>query len=186
LNDINFSAELTSVKFTARANPDDPSKTIRRVQFQLVRDFDHEVAEWLGPIGISTLQNMQGRVLEKAEMPINGFHGKAIFAGVSGHASADVDGITAKTKIAGTENNEREVVTFEFETPIKSDLLTFFGAAFKEHVECDIRRTQQAFDLQPVAGMVKDMAASMPKGTSMTMSFEGKEATLEGTGAVRE
>jgi hypothetical protein len=186
MNDITFSAELTSVKFTARANPDDPSKTIRRVQFQLVRDFDHEVAEWLGPIGISTLLNMQGRVLEKAEMPINGFHGKAVFAAISGHASADVDGLTAKTKMAGTEDNEREVVTFEFETPIKSDLLTFFGVAFKEHIECDIKRTQQELNLQPVADVIRDMAGAMPKGTSMTMEFEGKSATLAGTGEERE
>jgi hypothetical protein len=184
-DDITFSAELTSVKFTARANPDDPSKTIRRVQFQLVRDFDHEVAEWLGPIGISTLQNMQGRVLEKAELPINGFYGKAVFAGGSGHASADIDGLTAKTKITGTEDNEREVVTFEFETPIRSDLLTFFGASFKEHIEVDIKRDQQELELEPVTDAVKKMAASMPKGTSVVMEFEGKSATLEWIGEVR-
>jgi hypothetical protein len=151
-NDITFGAELTSVKFTARANPDDPSKTIRRVQFQLVRDFDHEVAEWLGPIGISTLQNMKGRVLEKAELPINGFHGKAVFAGAAGQARADVDGIKATTKITGTNDNEREVVTFEFEAPIKSDLLTFFGASFKEHIDVDIKRTQQELEFGPPNG----------------------------------
>ena len=62
----------------------------------------------------------------------------------------------------------------------------FLGLHIKENIECDIKRVDLELNLAPVVVAVKGMAASMPKGTSMTKSFGGEETTLEGTGEVRE
>ena len=186
MNDIVFSASLKSAKLTARKNPDHPDTVIRRVQFSLSKTFGHEEAEFLGQVGIELLANLQGRVLNKGEIPINAYHAKAEFAGSRGTATADIDGLVAKAAVVGNEDQEHEEITFEFEAPCEASLLVFFGLSLKEYIECDIKRVQQELNLAPVVASVKGLAKSIPKGTSMTMIFEGKETTLEGTGEVRE
>jgi hypothetical protein len=186
VNDIVFSATLKSAKLTARKNPDHPDTVIRRVQFSLSKTFGHEEAEFLGQVGIELLENLQGRVLNKGEIPINAYHAKAEFSGSRGSATAEIDGLVVKAAVVGNEDQEHEEITFEFEAPCEASLLVFFGLSLKEYIDCDVKRTQQELNLAPLVAAVKKMAGAIPKGTSMTMEFEGKSATLEGTGEVRE
>lgn len=158
MNDISFQASLKSAKLTARKNPDHPDTIIRRVQFSLTKDFGHEEAEFLGTVGVELLRNLQGRVLNKGEIPINAFHARAEFQGTRGSATADIDGLVAKAAIVGNEDQEHEEITFDFEAPCEAGLLVFFGVSLKEHIDVDIKRIQQELNL----------------------------ATLEGTGEVRE
>lgn len=183
MNDLVFNANLKSARFAARKNPDHPDTVIRRVQFALTKTFGHEEAEWLGPIGIELLHNLQSRALNKGEIPLDGYHGKAEFSGLLGNAEANIDGIVAKATIAGTEDNEHEEITFEFEAPCEAKLLTFIGLSLKEHIDVDLKRLQLELDVGgPVVSAVKKFAGTIPKGTSMTMTFEDDSVTLEGTG----
>jgi hypothetical protein len=187
MENIAIQASLKSAKLTARKNPDHPDTVIRRVQFSLTKTFGHEEAEFLGQVGIELLRNLQGRVLNKGEILIDAFHAKAEFVGSRGTATADIDGLVAKAAVVGNEDQEHEEITFDFEAPCEAGLLVFFGLSLKEFIDVDIKGTQQELNLDPVRDAVKAMAASLPKGTSMTMSFDGEAgATLEGTGPVRE
>jgi len=143
MNDIQFQASLKSAKLTARKNPDHPDTVIRRVQFSLTKTFGHEEAEFLGQVGIELLHNLQGRVLNKGEIPINAYHAKAEFTGSRGTATADIDGLVAKAAVVGNEDQEHEEITFDFEAPCESSLLVFFGLSLKEFIDIDLKRSQQ-------------------------------------------
>lgn len=178
MNDIQFQAALKSAKLTARKNPDNPNRVIRRVHFSLCRAiFGIVEAEWLGKVGIELLHNLQGRALNKGEIPINGYHAIAEFSGLAGNASANIDGLVAKAAVVGDEDNEHEEITFEFEAPCEAKLLTFFGASIKDHIDCDIKRMQQEFALgEPNESGVR----------TATVQVEYDEASdLEGTGEER-
>ena len=143
MTNIEFQAILKSAKLTARKNPDNPAQILRRVQFSLHRsDFGVEEAEWLGDVGIQLRNNLQGRNLNRGEIPINGFHAIAEFSGMAGRTRANIDGLVAKAAVVGKEDEEHEEITFEFEAPCEGLLLTFFGASLKAVIDCDIRNSQ--------------------------------------------
>jgi hypothetical protein len=142
MNDIIFSASLKSAKLTARKNPDHPDTVIRRLQFSLTTTFGHEEAVFLGQVGIELLRNLQGRVLNKGEIPINAYHARAEFTGSMGNSIADIDGLVAKAYVVGNEDQEHEEITFDFEAPCSAGLLVFFGLSLKEHIVVDLKRTR--------------------------------------------
>jgi hypothetical protein len=187
MQDINISASLESAKFTARHHPDKPDVTIRRLEFKLVcYDFGHELAEWLGPDAIKLRDQLQERTLSQFKMCIGNYHAKVSFSGIHGHAKADIDGIAAVASVKGKEQNEHEELALTFEMPIEAKVLTFIGASFGETIGCDFEAVQLELGVEAADGIkraVADFAATMPKGTSATFTFEGKTgATVEGTG----
>jgi len=137
--DTAFTAMLKTGKLTARA---EETKTIRRVQFSLVRDFTVADAEWLGTEAMQLRTSLQNGTLNRFEIPIDAYHAKATFHGRGGNVDIDVDGITATAAVVGSDENEHEEVAYLFEAFPDAKLLTFLASSLKEHIDCEFKRTQ--------------------------------------------
>jgi hypothetical protein len=138
MNDTTFSATLKAAKLVARKDPDTPNTMIRRVQFQLTRDFSVEQAEWLGSEATHMRGLLQHRDLRRFELEIDGYHAKASFHGLAGNVDIpQLDGVTAVAGVVGSEEDEHEEVTFTFEAFPEAKLLTFLAMAVKERIECE-------------------------------------------------
>lgn len=157
MNDTAFTAMLKTGKLTARA---DEAKTIRRVQFSLVRDFDEADAEWLGPNAIQLRSSLKNRTLNRFEIPIDAYHAKASLHAEGGNVEVDVDGITATAAIVGADDKEREEITYLFEAFPDAKLLTFLASSLREHIDCELVRSQTEMDFHAA----KDKPAEKPKG----------------------
>jgi hypothetical protein len=196
MEDARFSAQLKAAKLTAKSEED---KTIRRVQFQLAREFSVEIAEWLGDVALNQRALMIAGDVDKCELPIDAYHAKAELAGLGGTASVFVDGIsaTASVKQGKEDEPQHEEVAFVFEAFPDAKLLTFLAATLKEYVDCDFKRTQLSIEecmAEPSARLrsaVDDMKAGLKKGESLTImavnpdGSKCKSATIEGTGKAR-
>lgn len=122
MNDKKLIASLDSAKLIARS---EASKTIRRVQFKLAREFSIEDAEWLGDDAISMREMLTEGALKKFEIPIDAYHAKASFAGMAGNAEADVDGVSAAIttkKGKGDDAEDTYELTIGFEAFPKDKL----------------------------------------------------------------
>lgn len=186
MNDINISASLDAAKFTAHKHPDKPGTMIRRIEFKLVcPDFSVEHAEWLGEEAIDLRKKLQSRTLSSFTLLLGAYHAKLKLSGIHGNAETTVDGIKAVAAVKGKDEDEHEELDLVFEAPVSDRLATFVGASLKETVGCDFAATQLELG-SGVRQAVDKLAASIPKGTSMTFSTNGESGvTLEGTGEPR-
>ena len=171
MHDTAFTAMLKTGKLTARA---EETKTIRRVQFSLVRDFTVADAEWLGTEAIQLRSALKNRTLNRFEIPIDAYHAKASFHGRGGNVDVDVDGITATAAVVGSEENEHEEVSYLFEAFPDAKLLTFLASSLKEHIDCELKRTQVQMHFGVVDKDKKSKAGEKDKSKQMSLADKGK------------
>jgi len=138
-NEIHFYATLSGVKAVARTKDDCVS---RRVEIKLVRDFDLDMAGWLGSEAESCRGLMQKRSIDGFTIAIDAYRGRMQLSGRGGNAVAHVDGREAKAAIVGSEDKQHEELTLIFEAPPEGLLLTFLFGALKESIEVTLQRDQ--------------------------------------------
>jgi len=142
MKDAGFSATLKSAKLTARKNPDKPDAIIRRVRFELVKNFEASDAEWMGPTAIDGRKAMQSRDMKKIVLPIDAYHAKATLTGNGTAEIADCAGVTATAAVKGRDESEHEEITFVFEAFPDAKLVTFLAASLGCGVDCTFAALQ--------------------------------------------
>ena len=122
-------------------------------------------------------QKLQRGELDAFEIPIDAYHAKASFHGLSGNATAQVDGVKAAAKMSSGDE-PRPLLTLTFEAFPDAALLTWLAASVKEHVDVELLALQG-----DLLDAVADFKASIPKGTTATISVGGKkQVEIPGTG----
>ena len=172
MKDITLTASLDGAKLLAHKQE---AKVVRRVEFKLGRNFDLEQAEWLDTEPLR--QKLQRGELDAFEIPIDAYHAKASFHGLAGNATAQVDGVKAAAKMSSGDE-PRPMLALTFEAFPDAALLTWLAASVKEHVEVELLALQG-----DLLDAVNDFRASIPEGTTATISVGGKkQVEIPGTG----
>ena len=136
MKDISFGASLDGAKLLAH---NQEAKVVRRAEFKLGRNFDLEQAEWLDAEPLR--QKLQRGELDAFEIPIDAYHAKASFHGLSGNATAQVDGVKAAAKMSSGDE-PKPLLTLTFESFPDAALLTWLAASVKEHVDVELLALQ--------------------------------------------
>jgi hypothetical protein len=143
MKDAGFSATLKSAKLIARKNSDKPDTILRRVKFELVKNFEASDAEWLGETAMTGRKAMQARDMKKIVLPIDGYHAKAMLSGIGGNAEiTDCSGVQAAAVVKGKDDDEHEEITYVFEAFPDAGLMTFLAMSVGCGIDCSFAKLQ--------------------------------------------